>query len=75
MFASLILFYLCGGVLIPRDEKNFRTWYTVTRFSSVLFCFSKQKYGLQLGFRFSLSADQVLYYSATQTEFKNSIKY
>ena len=28
MFASYIV-SLCGNVLIPEDEKNFRAWYTV----------------------------------------------
>ena len=68
MFVSWILFYLCGNVLIPKDEKNFHTWYTLTHFFSGLFCFLQQNYGLRLGFRFRfrLSADQVLYRSATQ---------
>ena len=66
MFASWIFFYFCGSVLIPKDEKNFHTWYTVTHFLSVFFCFLQQNYSLWLGFRFSLSADQVLYCSATQ---------
>ena len=66
MFASQILYYQCGNVLIPDDEKIFRAWYTVTLcFFSVLL-FLRQNYGLGLGFRFSLSVDPVMCRSATQ---------
>ena len=58
-------FYLCGNVLIPEDEKNFRIWYPVTLFF-LSFTFLQQNYGLQLEFRFSLSVDQVLYCLAPQ---------
>ena len=46
MFASSILFCLCGNVLIPEDEKNFRAWYTVMHcFLSFLLFFT-----IKLGF-------------------------
>ena len=50
MFASLILFYLCGNVLIPEDEKNFRAWYTVTHcfFSVLLFFITKLQFRVRV---------------------------
>ena len=66
-FASLILFYLCGYVLISGDEKNFCAWYAITHcFFSHFSCFLQQNYGLGLGFRFGLSVNPVLYHLALQ---------
>ena len=46
MSPSSILFCLCGNVLIPEDEKNFRAWYTVMHcFLSLLLFFT-----IKLGF-------------------------
>ena len=66
MFASQILCYLGGNVLIPEDEKIFRCWYTVAHCFYPFYYFLQQNYDLQLGFKFNLSKDQVLYSLAPQ---------
>ena len=75
MFASQIFFCLCCNVLIPADEKNFRSWYTERHcFFSILMFFTTRlqfKVRAQVWFKCRSS---IVPFGHSKIEFKNSIK-